>query len=179
MPAPLSAILHAVGILLHFPAVLLPCALARGILLSLQKSVSFPVLVRRFLPHRIIMPKSKEVLSSTSGSDSDSEVETKAKRKKPSAPEKPAKKPKSGESSKPGGSSKGSSSGDDNMFQIGKMRYVSVRDFKGKVLIDIREYWMNQDGEMKPGKKGISLNPEQWNQLKDQISEIDDAIKRI
>ncbi|KAA8592833.1 hypothetical protein FQN60_018288 [Etheostoma spectabile] len=85
------------------------------------------------------MPKSKEVLSSTSGSDSDSEVETK----------------------------------------IGKMRYVSVRDFKGKVLIDIREYWMNQDGEMKPGKKGISLNPEQWNQLKDQISEIDDAMKRI
>ncbi|KAM9744145.1 SUB1 regulator of transcription b [Menidia menidia] len=129
------------------------------------------------------MPKSKEVLSSTSGSDSDSEVETKAKRKKQSAPEKPAKKAKSGESSKPGGSSKGSGGGggggDDNMFQIGKMRYVSVRDFKGKLLIDIREYWMNQDGEMKPGKKGISLNPEQWNQLKDQISEIDDAIKRI
>uniref|UniRef100_A0A8C6MFK0 Activated RNA polymerase II transcriptional coactivator p15 n=1 Tax=Nothobranchius furzeri TaxID=105023 RepID=A0A8C6MFK0_NOTFU len=62
---------------------------------------------------------------------------------------------------------------------IGKMRYVSVRDFKGKVLIDIREYWMNPDGEMKPGKKGISLNPEQWNQLKDQIAEIDDAVKRI
>lgn len=121
------------------------------------------------------MPKSKEVLSSTSGSDSDSEVEAKAKKRKSSAPEKPAKKPKSGESSKPSGSSK--ESGDDNMFQIGKMRYVSVRDFKGKVLIDIREYWMN-DGEMRPGKKGIALNPEQWNQLKDQISEIDDAIKR-
>uniref|UniRef100_A0A3Q3WA57 Activated RNA polymerase II transcriptional coactivator p15 n=1 Tax=Mola mola TaxID=94237 RepID=A0A3Q3WA57_MOLML len=123
------------------------------------------------------MPKSKEVLSSTSGSDSDREVETKTKRKKLSAPEKPTKKPKSGESSKSGGSSR-ADNGDDNMFQIGKMRYVSVRDFKGKVLIDIREYWMNQDGEMKPGKKGISLNPEQWNQLKDQISEIDDAIKR-
>lgn len=39
------------------------------------------------------------------------------------------------------------------------MRYVSVRDFKGKVLIDIREYWMNQDGEMKPGKKGNLLMP--------------------
>ncbi|TNN29379.1 Activated RNA polymerase II transcriptional coactivator p15 [Liparis tanakae] len=124
------------------------------------------------------MPKSKEVLSSTSGSDSDSEVETKAKRKKPSAPEKPAKKAKSGETSKPGGSSK-SSGGDDNMFQIGKMRYVSVREFKGKVLVDIREYWMNQDGEMKPGKKGISLNPEQWTQLKDQMSDIDEAMKRI
>uniref|UniRef100_A0A3Q1CU53 Activated RNA polymerase II transcriptional coactivator p15 n=1 Tax=Amphiprion ocellaris TaxID=80972 RepID=A0A3Q1CU53_AMPOC len=91
-------------------------------------------------------PISKEVPSSTSGSDSDSAVETK----------KPVKKPKSGESSKPGGSSKGSSNGD-SMFQTGKMRYVCIRDFKGKVLMDIREYWMNQDGEMKPGKKGTSL----------------------
>lgn len=41
-----------------------------------------------------------------------------------------------------------------HLFQIGKMRYVSVRDFKGKVLIDIREYWMDQAGDMKPGKKG-------------------------
>uniref|UniRef100_A0A3P8RNT5 Activated RNA polymerase II transcriptional coactivator p15 n=1 Tax=Amphiprion percula TaxID=161767 RepID=A0A3P8RNT5_AMPPE len=72
-----------------------------------------------------------------------------------------------------------SSNGDDGMFQIGKMRYVSVRDFKGKVLTDIRQYWMNQDGEMKLWKKGISPSPEQWNQLKDQISEIDDAIKRV
>ncbi|KAG9261684.1 SUB1 regulator of transcription b [Astyanax mexicanus] len=126
------------------------------------------------------MPKSKEVLSSTSSSDSDSEAETKAKRKKVSAPEKPAKKQKSGETSKPSSSSKQSDkSAGDNMFQIGKMRYVSVRDFKGKVLIDIREYWMDQAGDMKPGKKGISLNPEQWNQLKEQMSDIDDAIRRV
>ncbi|KAK2871375.1 hypothetical protein Q8A67_023902 [Cirrhinus molitorella] len=124
------------------------------------------------------MPKSKEVLSSTSGSDSDSEVDTKAKRKKQATPEKPSKKQKSGETSKVSSASKGSSSKNDNMFQIGKMRYVSVRDFKGKVLIDIREYWMDQEGEMKPGRKGISLNPEQWNQLKEQISEIDDAVRR-
>ncbi|XP_012683978.1 SUB1 regulator of transcription b [Clupea harengus] len=124
------------------------------------------------------MPKSKEVLSTTSGSDSDSEVEKKAKRKKASVPEKPAKKQKSGESSRAGGSSKPDGNKDDNLFQIGKMRYVSVRDFKGKCLIDIREYWMDQSGEMKPGKKGISLNPEQWTQLKEQMSDIDDAIRR-
>uniref|UniRef100_A0A3Q1GJA9 Activated RNA polymerase II transcriptional coactivator p15 n=1 Tax=Acanthochromis polyacanthus TaxID=80966 RepID=A0A3Q1GJA9_9TELE len=88
--------------------------------------------------------KSKEVLSFTSLSDSDSEVETKAKRKNP----------------KPGGSSKGSSNGDDNMLQIGKMRNLSVRDFKSEVLIDIREDWMSQDGKMKPKKKGISLSPD-------------------
>ncbi|XP_016337158.1 activated RNA polymerase II transcriptional coactivator p15-like [Sinocyclocheilus anshuiensis] len=124
------------------------------------------------------MPKSKEMLSSNSESDSDSEVDTKAKRKKQATPEKPSKKQKSGETSKVSSASK-SSSKNDNMFQIGKMRYVSVRDFKGKVLIDIREYWMDQEGEMKPGRKGISLNPEQWNQLKEQISEIDDAVRRI
>ncbi|XP_016102676.1 activated RNA polymerase II transcriptional coactivator p15 [Sinocyclocheilus rhinocerous] len=125
------------------------------------------------------MPKSKEVLSSSSDSDSDSEVDTKAKRKKQATPERPSKKQKSGETSKGSSASKSSSSKNDNMFQIGKMRYVSVRDFKGKVLIDIREYWMDQEGEMKPGRKGISLNPEQWNQLKEQISEIDDAVRRI
>ncbi|KAI1233254.1 Activated RNA polymerase II transcriptional coactivator p15, partial [Lamprotornis superbus] len=98
-----------------------------------------------------------------------------AKRKKQVTAEKPVKKQKTGESSKGAASSKQSSNRDENMFQIGKMRYVSVRDFKGKVLIDIREYWMDQEGEMKPGRKGISLNPEQWNQLKEQISDIDDA----
>ena len=46
------------------------------------------------------------------------------------------------------------------MFQIGKMSYISVQDFKEKVLIDIREYWMDPEGEIKPGRKGISLNPE-------------------
>uniref|UniRef100_A0A8C9MRN9 Activated RNA polymerase II transcriptional coactivator p15 n=2 Tax=Passeriformes TaxID=9126 RepID=A0A8C9MRN9_SERCA len=104
------------------------------------------------------MPKSKELVSSSSSaSDSDSEVDKKAKRKKQVAPEKPVKKQKTGESSKGAASSKQSSNRDENMFQIGKMRYVSVRDFKGKVLIDIREYWMDQEGEMKPGRKGIVL----------------------
>ncbi|XP_064903584.1 activated RNA polymerase II transcriptional coactivator p15 isoform X2 [Columba livia] len=127
-----------------------------------------------------IMPKSKELVSSSSSaSDSDSEVDKKAKRKKQVTPEKPIKKQKTGESSKGAASSKQSSNRDENMFQIGKMRYVSVRDFKGKVLIDIREYWMDQEGEMKPGRKGISLNPEQWNQLKEQISDIDDAVRKL
>ncbi|XP_040276939.1 activated RNA polymerase II transcriptional coactivator p15 [Bufo bufo] len=129
------------------------------------------------------MPKSKELVSSSSsGSDSDSEVDLKAKRKKQPPPEKekPAKKQKSGESSKGSASTKQSSSSqEDNMFQIGKMRYVSVRDFKGKVLIDVREYFMDNQGEMKPGRKGISLNPEQWNQLKEQMSDIDDAIRKL
>ncbi|KAM6232409.1 activated RNA polymerase II transcriptional coactivator p15-like isoform 3-T3 [Porphyrio hochstetteri] len=52
-------------------------------------------------------------------------------------------------------SSSASESDSDIDKKIGKMRYVSVRDFKGKILIDIREYWMDQEGEMKPGRKGV------------------------
>ena len=37
------------------------------------------------------------------------------------------------------------------------MRFVDVRDFKGKTLVDIREYY-DAGGELKPGKKGISLS---------------------
>ncbi|XP_037690971.1 activated RNA polymerase II transcriptional coactivator p15-like [Choloepus didactylus] len=127
------------------------------------------------------VPKSKELVSSSSsGSDSDSEVDKKLKRKKQVTPEKPVKKQKTGETSRAPSSSKQSSSGrDDNMFQIGKMRYVSVLDFKEKVLIDIREYWMDPEDEMKPGRTGISLNPEQWSQLKEQISDIDDAVRKL
>lgn len=39
---------------------------------------------------------------------------------------------------------------------------MDVREFKGMILIDIREYYETADGEMKPGKKGIALNSEQW-----------------
>ncbi|NWW40274.1 TCP4 polymerase, partial [Panurus biarmicus] len=114
------------------------------------------------------MPKSKELVSSSSSaSDSDSEVDKKAKRKKQVAPEKPVKKQKTGESSKGAASSKQSSNRDENMFQVKLMTLVKPK------------YWMDQEGEMKPGRKGISLNPEQWNQLKEQISDIDDAVRKL
>ncbi|XP_032997706.1 activated RNA polymerase II transcriptional coactivator p15-like [Lacerta agilis] len=105
------------------------------------------------------MPKSKELVSpSSSASDSDSEVDKKVKRKKQAVQ---------------------SSNRDENTFQIGKMRYVSVGDSKGIVLIDTREYWMDQEGEVKPGRKGISLNPEQGSQLKEQITVTDEAVRKL
>lgn len=40
--------------------------------------------------------------------------------------------------------------------QIGKMRYVRVSCFKGKVLVDIREFYTDKEGSMKPGRKGTT-----------------------
>ncbi|KAK3098143.1 hypothetical protein FSP39_016570 [Pinctada imbricata] len=64
------------------------------------------------------------------------------------------------------------------MFQLSKMRFVTVSEFRGKVMVSIREHY-EADGELRPGKKGISLNLEQWNQLKDQMDEIDAVVKDL
>uniref|UniRef100_A0A023FT67 Activated RNA polymerase II transcriptional coactivator p15 n=1 Tax=Amblyomma parvum TaxID=251391 RepID=A0A023FT67_AMBPA len=73
-----------------------------------------------------------------------------------------------------------SSSGDneDGKFMIGKKRYVSVREFKGRVMVDIREYYEDSNCDLKPGKKGICLQLDQWNALKNQIDDIDAAIRK-
>ena len=39
------------------------------------------------------------------------------------------------------------------VFQLADKRKISVREFKGKVYVDIREFY-ESDGELKPGKKG-------------------------
>ncbi|NWH71501.1 TCP4 polymerase, partial [Piaya cayana] len=68
---------------------------------------------------------------------------------------------------------------EEDMFQIGKMRYVRVSSFKGKVLVDIREFYTDKEGDLKPGRKGIALSAEQWSQLKEVIPEIDAAVKKL
>jgi len=54
---------------------------------------------------------------------------------------------------------------------------VKIRSFKGKTYIDIREYY-EKNGEMLPGKKGISLTPELYQKVKTLIPEIDEELNR-
>merc|ERR1711928_6125 len=61
-------------------------------------------------------------------------------------------------------------------WELDRQRILKVRTFKGKVLIDIREYY-EKDGKQLPGKKGISLSAAQWQKLKQAIPEVDEAIK--
>ena len=39
-------------------------------------------------------------------------------------------------------------------LQLSAKRFVNVRTFNGKVLVDIREYYTDDSGERKPGRKG-------------------------
>lgn len=57
------------------------------------------------------------------------------------------------------------------------MTLFQVREFKGKTYIDIREYYVDQKTmDTRPGKKGISLNCEQYQKLKEVLSEVDQAL---
>lgn len=45
------------------------------------------------------------------------------------------------------------------------MKYVKVRIYKGKILIDIREYYTDTSGKFMPGKRGITLTHYEWEKL--------------
>ena len=62
-------------------------------------------------------------------------------------------------------------------IQIGKSRYISVSEFRGKPYINIREYY-DDKGVEKPGKKGISLPSDQWDKLKSLMDQIDKDLKK-
>ncbi|CAH1116443.1 unnamed protein product [Phaedon cochleariae] len=107
------------------------------------------------------MPKNKS--RKEEDSDSDSGPDDKV----------PAKKSKSNSKS----SKSESASTEENSWSLGKNRFVKLTEFKNKWYIDVREYYTNNDGDMKPGRKGIMLTMDQWQKFKDCIGEIDDAIK--
>ncbi|KAL1539505.1 RNA polymerase II transcriptional coactivator KIWI-like [Salvia divinorum] len=60
--------------------------------------------------------------------------------------------------------------------ELSKNRKVSVRNWQGKVVVDIREFY-SKDGKEFPGKKGISLSMDQWKILRDHVDEINHEIE--
>jgi len=119
------------------------------------------------------MPKSKAYVSSSgSGSESDEPKSKKTKVKgKVSKKEAPKKTKVSAEKTE---ALKGEDG--ETLYPLSALRNVSVKSFRGKVLVNIREYY-EKDGKQLPGKKGISLTNEQWEKLKSYIPSIDEDIK--
>ncbi|WKY05153.1 hypothetical protein Q1695_005851 [Nippostrongylus brasiliensis] len=121
-------------------------------------------------------------------SDSEEEkLEKKEKKQKKEKKEKPEKRKIESDSSSDegvedktpvkkskGGANRIKNADGEEMIEIGNMRYVTVRSFRGKSLVDIREYYLDKaSGQMRPGKKGISMSKEQYQNFKAVMSEID------
>lgn len=66
----------------------------------------------------------------------------------------------------------------ESYIKFGPNRRVSVRSFKGKAYVDIREFY-GSEGDEKPGKKGISLTVEQWQAIRDNASVIDEMLSEL
>ena len=107
--------------------------------------------------------KSQEFIDDSSDSGSDAEVK-KVKKEKKSEKRKQTHDSDSEDDPKSG-------------WELGKSRKVSINEFKGRMLIDIREYYTDQAGDLKPGRKGISLTREQWEKLTSLTDKINNALK--
>merc|ERR1739838_1027962 len=107
--------------------------------------------------------KRKKKEESDSGSDSEEENKKKKKKKKKNKEE----------------VEDGVELDDEGRVDLGRLKLVDVREFKGKLLIDTREFYNDKDGEKKPGRKDISLSTVEWENLKRAIPYIDRKIKKM
>lgn len=67
---------------------------------------------------------------------------------------------------------------EDKFFELQNNRRVTVREFRGRTLVDIREFY-EQDGKKLPGKKGIALTKPQWETLLENIDGVAAAIEAL
>ncbi|KAI9639642.1 transcriptional Coactivator p15-domain-containing protein [Dioszegia hungarica] len=109
------------------------------------------------------------------------EVKPTKKRKSESKPESSKKTPKTAakpEATKAGGADIGTKQVNDEgkpYMNLSEYKRVTINEFKGAKLVDIREVYKDKaSGDMKPGKKGISLTLGQWKVLKSNIDSIDE-----
>ncbi len=54
---------------------------------------------------------------------------------------------------------------------------ISVDTFHGRKLINIRVYYRDDDGSMKPGKQGLALSVEQYKDIAGAILELGQHLK--
>lgn len=62
-------------------------------------------------------------------------------------------------------------------WDISKARRVTLSDFRGKMMVGIREYY-EKDGQMLPGKKGISMTLEQYGVLISLLPGIEGELRK-
>ncbi|KAJ5988289.1 RNA polymerase II transcriptional coactivator KELP [Penicillium waksmanii] len=65
----------------------------------------------------------------------------------------------------------------DQYWEVSKMRRVTVSKFRGRTMVNVREYY-EKDGQELPGKKGISLPVEQFAALVKLLPDIEQALEQ-
>ncbi|KAL2787477.1 transcriptional Coactivator p15-domain-containing protein [Aspergillus keveii] len=75
-----------------------------------------------------------------------------------------------------GGLSRREDANGDSYWEISKMRRVTISTFRGKTMVNIREYY-EKDGQELPGKKGISLPMDQFSALVTLLPDIETALQ--
>ena len=65
---------------------------------------------------------------------------------------------------------------EENVFDLGDGVFISVCNYKGRIMIDIRKFTGNYKICITPTIKGIGLNVNQWNIIKKYTSIIDQAL---
>ncbi len=64
---------------------------------------------------------------------------------------------------------------EENVWNLGGKKQIKIIEFKGKNYIDIREYY-EKDGQTLPGKKGICL---QFDQFQEILNSSEDVVKKF
>jgi hypothetical protein len=59
----------------------------------------------------------------------------------------------------------------------GEVIRVEVTEYKGATYLNLRVWYIDKDGELKPTQKGIAIGPELYDQVKDAFLEAEDWIK--
>lgn len=55
---------------------------------------------------------------------------------------------------------------------------VSLATFKGRTYVDIRLYYTDADGQLKPTKKGVTVPPELWDQFRQGVRLAEEELQR-
>lgn len=60
----------------------------------------------------------------------------------------------------------------------GEVIRVEVTEYKGNHYLNLRVWYTDKEGELKPTQKGIAITPDLYEDLKDAVLEAEDWIKK-
>lgn len=55
---------------------------------------------------------------------------------------------------------------------------ISVSTFKGRTYVDVRLYYTDADGQLKPTKKGVTITPELWDQFREALHAAEEELQK-